>query len=187
MNWNEIENLVNEHRDRFDEANPSSQHRSLFEAKLKEKFKKTGMFSFHKLSNLAASIGILILCSCVTFFIYSNLKSKTSNPINVSQTTAELKETEKYYTKQINHGLKQIETLKLSDPKQKKAIMSDLNSMDRNYEQLKRDQKENPNDERLAHAIIEHYQVKLEAIDQIINSISFSQNNLKPVSHEQNM
>jgi len=32
------------------------------------------------------------------------------------------------------------------------------------------------------HAIINHYQVKLEAIDQVINSISFSQTNLKPQS-----
>jgi predicted PurR-regulated permease PerM len=133
------------------------------------------------LFRVAASLGILVIGACLSYLIYDNTRlSKTNN--NITQTTSELQETEIYYTKQINKGLEQIQLLKLTDQKQKTAILSDLNSMDKNYDQLKNDLKDNPDDERLVHAIIKHYQIKLEAIDQVINSISFSQNNLKPQS-----
>ncbi len=181
MNWEDLEKLASKYRDRFDEDEPSTDHLTSFDAKLKHRFKRSFPLKRQIWFRVVASVGILVIGACLSYLIYDNTRHlKTNN--NISQTTSELQETEIYYTKQINKGLKQIQSLKISDQKQKTAILSDLNSMDKNYDQLKSDLKNNPDDERLVHAIINHYQVKLEAIDQVINSISFSQTNLKPQS-----
>lgn len=182
MHWNDLEKLISKYREIFDEDNPSPNHMVSFEAKLQQRFEKSNTFKPQKIfMRIVASMGILVIGACLSYLIYDHVKHPLKNN-NISQTASELQETEIYYTKQINKGLDQIESLKISDQKQKTTILSDLNGMDKNYDQLKSDWKINPNDERLVHAIIEHYQVKLEAIDQIINSISFSQNNLKPQS-----
>jgi len=186
MNWNDLENFTGKYRDRFDGENPSVDHMFLFEEKLKQRFKKSFALKPQQTIRVAASIGILVIGLCLSYLIYDNVK-KPEKKMNISQTNSELQETETFYTNKINKGLEQIKALENSDQKQKTAILSDLNEMDKNYEQLKSDLKNNPNDERLVSAIIRHYQVKLDAIDQIINSISFSQNNLKPQSHEQNL
>lgn len=187
MNWNEIEKLVNNFKDRFNEEEPSPQHLVSFETKLKQQLKTTYAFNRRNLLRIAVSIGILIVCSSLSLIIYFNIKESTEHNIKITKTSAELQETEKYYAEQINKGIADIKSQKLVDQTQKNAILSDLNDMDKNYQQLKHELKKNPNDERVIHAIIEHYQVKLDAIDQIVNSISFSQNNLKPQSHEQSM
>jgi hypothetical protein len=182
MHWNDLEKMIGKYRERFDEDNPSPNHMVSFEAKLQKRFKKSNTFKQQKVfMRIAASIAVLIIGAYLSYLIYDNVKRPLKNNI-ITQTTSELQETEMYYTKQINKGLEQIKSLEISDQKQKTAILSDLNSMDKNYDQLKTELKSNPDDERLVHAIIEHYQVKLDAIDQIINSISFSQNNLKPQS-----
>ena len=184
MNWNEIENLINNFRDRFEADEPYPGHLASFEAKLKQRSPKTYFFrNKNSWARIAASISILVITACVSYLIYDRSQPNK----NITQTTSELNETEMYYTKQIRKGMDQIRSLKISDQKQKTAIISDLSNMDKNYEQLKSDLKNNPDDERLIHAIVTHYQVKLEAIDQVINSISFNQNNLKPQGHEQNL
>jgi hypothetical protein len=187
MNWSEIEKFINIFRDRFNEEEPPPDHLVLFETKLKQHFKETKTFNLQSLLHIAVYVGIVILCSSLFLVYYFNFKEDSSKQIMMTKTNIQLNETETYYTNQINKGIAQIKSQTLADQVQKKAILSDLNNMDKNYEQLKKELKNNPNDQRVINAVIEHYQVKLDAIDQIINSISFSQTNLKPQGHEQNM
>jgi predicted PurR-regulated permease PerM len=128
MNWEDLEKFINKNRDRFDEDEPLTDHLISFEAKLQQRFKRSFTLKYPMLFRVAASLGILVIGACLSYLIYDNTRlSKTNN--NITQTTSELQETEIYYTKQINKGLEQIQLLKLTDQKQKTAILSDLNSM----------------------------------------------------------
>jgi hypothetical protein len=63
-----------------------------------------------------------------------------------------------------------------NNPEQKRALLSELRSMDSVYVQLQKDLKANPNDERIINAMIEHYQTKVEVMSYIVNQLKAIRN-----------
>ena len=62
-----------------------------------------------------------------------------------------------------------------------------VQALNTNFSQLEEELTNNPNDERIMQVIIGHYQIKLNAINQIIQSFSISQINFKNNCHESNI
>ena len=54
---------------------------------------------------------------------------------------------------------------------EKSKILNELSEMDDQVQAIKSDLKQNPDDERIVHAIINFYQVKIELMDVIINRL----------------
>ena len=50
-------------------------------------------------------------------------------------------------------------------------LMTELNEMDRLFHSLQEDFQANPKDERVINAMISHYQLKLEIMNQIIKQL----------------
>ena len=187
MKWNEIEQLVHENQIDFDDQEPNPDHIKRFENKLHEKFRKRTNSERRLYLRIAAAIAFLVISSSIMMFTYFHLRYTPSPPAIITQAVIEFGETEEYYSGQIKIGMDQLEKLQLPDIKQKEIILSELATMDENYNQLKRELKANPADERVIHAIVGHYQVKLDAINQIINSVSYSQMQLNQQSHGQDI
>jgi maltodextrin utilization protein YvdJ len=81
----------------------------------------------------------------------------------------ELIEAEKFYTNQLDQYYSKLQSLKFNNDKvQKKQILDELSDMDHQVKTMKRDLIQNPDDERIVHAIINFYQTKLEIMDMII-------------------
>jgi len=187
MKWNEIEHLVHENKPFFDDLEPLPEHGKRFEDKLHKKFGNEIKTEKHLYLRIAVAVAFLIISSSIMIYTYFHLRYNSNQPVIVTQTVIEFGETEEFYTSQIQTGMEQLEKIQLPEIKQKKIILAELGAMDENYNQLKRELKANPADERLIHAIIEHYQVKLDAINQIINSLSYSQMYFKQQPHGQNI
>jgi hypothetical protein len=83
----------------------------------------------------------------------------------------EFLEAQVYYTSQIKQKHSEINRLNLSEPDTKNLMMKELEEMDRLFYSLMKDLKTNPSDERILSAMIEHYQVKLEIMSQIIRQL----------------
>jgi hypothetical protein len=91
----------------------------------------------------------------------------------------ELKEAELYYNNQLDVYYSKLENLRFDNDKiQKQLILDELSDMDRQVLTMKRDLRQNPDDERILHAIINCYQVKLELMDMIITRTQESINTI---------
>ena len=185
MEWNEIQKLVSDNRDQFDSESPSLNHMERFNSKLERRFKSAQ--SWFEIRWMAASVAMVIVAVGIMFNLYIHpYTGRTVNPM-VSATTIELNETEVFYKEQIDKRLAELNQLNFPDPQQKSAVLKEIAAMDQNYKQLKNELDKNPDDERLINGIVEHYQVKLETISHVINSLMYCQTNSKINSHEQNI
>jgi hypothetical protein len=82
---------------------------------------------------------------------------------------SELNEAEQYYSGQLSIYYNKIQQLRFNnDQAEKNQVLAELSAMDAQVQALKHDLKQNPDDERIVHAIINFYQVKIELMDVII-------------------
>jgi len=92
---------------------------------------------------------------------FNNLAGNFPNP--------ELKEVEQYYSGQLSIYYSKIQQLRFNnDQAEKNQVLDELSAMDAQVQAMKLDLKQNPDDERIVHAIINFYQVKIELMDVII-------------------
>jgi hypothetical protein len=81
----------------------------------------------------------------------------------------ELNEAVQYYSGQLSIYYGKIQQLRFNnDQAEKDQVMNELSAMDTQVRALMHDLKQNPDDERIVHAIINFYQVKIELMDVII-------------------
>ena len=81
-------------------------------------------------------------------------------------------EVEQYYVNQVNLVEDEIKGIQINEnPEQKDMLMKELKDMDTMYEELQKDLKANPNDERVINAMIEHYQRKVEVMNYILTQL----------------
>jgi len=86
-------------------------------------------------------------------------------------------EVERYYVQQVNLMEDEIKALPIDDNGQEKEILlAELESMDDMYEELQKDLKANPDDERVINAMIEHYQKKVDVMTYILTQLKEGRN-----------
>lgn len=96
-------------------------------------------------------------------------------------------EVEQFYTQKVSLTYKQMNRKNLfTDEEQKKIVMYELAEMDSIYNNLKKDLKTNPDDERIISAMIEHYQLKLEIMNSILGQLYEINHIYKQTDHENN-
>ncbi len=81
-----------------------------------------------------------------------------------------------YYTHLVNQKYSEINQCETLDSTQKGMLMYELGEMDSIYSNLKNDLKTNPNDQRVINAMIQHYQLKVEVMNQILQQLQQAQN-----------
>ena len=167
-----IDKIIQENRQSFDLHEPSEGHFERFEQKLAEFNKEKRSFSFGYLIK-AAAITILVVLSGL--WIYDHTGNATHQGIALSEISQEYGEVEMYYTHLVNQKYNQIDEFQFMDSTQKVMLMHELNEMDSIYENLKMDLTTNPNDQRVINAMIQHYQLKVEVMNQILNQLQHAQ------------
>jgi hypothetical protein len=187
MNWDELENIINKKRDDFDSENPVEGHNSRFLNKLNQYHKSSKIKYQWKIFKIAASFSALLITSTFVIWAYFQLSYKPKFQFNITQSAIEFREAQDYYAEQIKFGEEQLRKLPFKEPDQIDIIFAGLKNMDKNNQQLQSELISNPNDERLMNAVIGLYLVKLDAINQIIQSFSITENKVKPPNYENNI
>ncbi len=183
----DLKTYFQENRDLFDTEEPDLGHFLRFEKKIG--FRKQGKLYWLKYSTKIASIVVLIVLSTLwANNKYMDYRNK-SKGITLSDISKEYKEVEIYYTKLISERYNALESTKLFDSKKHKTLIeTEIKELDSLYYSLQSELKTNRNDERIIRAMIQHYQLKVELINQIIghlNEINI-ENETKKTSHEKN-
>lgn len=173
LNMKDLDNIIQENRSEFDSFEPSDGHFERFEQKLKELNKKEKTFTIGYILK-AAVVAILVILSGL--WVYDNFESRTNNGIALNEISPEYGEVEMYYTHLVNQKYSEINQCETLDSTQKGMLMYELGEMDSIYSNLKNDLKTNPNDERVINAMIQHYQLKVEVMNQILQQLQQAQN-----------
>lgn len=174
LNMKDLDNIIQENRFEFDSFEPSDGHFERFEQKLNElNSRKKKSFTIGYILK-AAVVAILVILSGL--WVYDNFESRTNNGIALNEISPEYGEVEMYYTHLVNQKYSEINQCETLDSTQKGMLMYELGEMDSIYSNLKNDLKTNPNDQRVINAMIQHYQLKVEVMNQILQQLQQAQN-----------
>lgn len=86
----------------------------------------------------------------------------------------ELIEAEAYYTSQIDMRKQEVFKLTANSPDVQKEINTELVEMDKVFEELKDDLKDNADNEEVIEAMIQNYRLKLDILEEMLNRLKQS-------------
>lgn len=175
----ELKKLIEENRDLFDTAEPSMGHFDRFEKMLMEQEQtKTRSLVWPTLLKVA-SIAILVVLSGLYVTEHFILK-----PQSLAGKNTEFNEAQQYYMQQVDMRIGEIKSMENNlSAEQKELLVEEMTQMDAMYKKLQADYKAMPNDPRILQAMLQHYQMKVDVLNNIIINLN-SMNQLNSPSHE---
>lgn len=175
-----IDDLIKDNIDFFNSEEPDDGHFERFTQKLAKPEQKIIKIKF---TTFIKAAGILVLMTLSGLWTYEHFLQKPEI-IKLGDISPEYREAENYYLNTINTEYLEIKQFKFQDKDQKRILLKELQDMDSVYVQLQKDLKLNPNDERVINAMINHYQLKIEVMNQIISQLKEINNQIKQFEHE---
>lgn len=178
----ELKKIIGQNRELFDTAEPSTGHFDRFEKMLmNQQQTKTRTIVWPTLLKVA-SIAILVILSGLYLTEHFIL-----NKIPVAKANPEFTEAQNYYMQQVDLRINEIKTIeKQLSPEQKNMLLNEMTEMDAMYKKLQADYKAMPNDPRIVQALLQHYQMKVDVLNNIINNLNnvHNTNQLNSPNHE---
>ncbi len=167
----QLEKRIRENRELFDVAEPAEGHFERFSNKLQtlhQKNKRVPWLTYLKV----ASIAVLVVLSTLWTYDYFMNRLVSEQAISLGNLYPEYREVEMYYTSMFNAGYNEIDHCTFpEDSLQKKILIKELSDMDSIFINLQKEIQLNPTDERVINAMIEHYERKLEVMNQILDQL----------------
>jgi len=161
----ELEEYIKKQRLLLDSDHPREGHEKRFMQKLSRQ--PARRISFRHAIQIAASLAIIV--SCGIFVIKVN---KSGDKVTRTEIPVNVLEADIYYTSEVNARYNQIKEFDFESAEEKAVLLNELTEMDNFHQQLMSDLEANPDDERVINALIHHYQLKLEIMDQIIMQLT---------------
>ncbi len=180
-----LEKKIRENRELFDFAEPSEGHFERFSNKLERLHHKNKGVPWRTYLK-AASIAILVVLSTLWMYDYLMGRLNAQQTISLGDLSPEYREVEVYYTSMFNAKYNEIDQCTFpEDTLQKKILIRELSDMDSIFVNLQNEIQLNPTDERIINAMIEHYERKLEVMNQILDQLKQLNNQeLNDKNHE---
>jgi hypothetical protein len=171
-----IEDIITNNKDFFEDAEPSTGHFERFNRKLEMKFQVHAVKRSIVPYLLKAAV-VTLLITLSSLWTWDHFIRPGRSRMTLGQVSPQYKEVESYYVHQVNLMEGEIVNIDLkNNPTQKAALLKEMKSMDSTYITLQKELKANPNDERIINAMIEHYQTKLDVMTYIVNQLKTIRN-----------
>ena len=161
----DLEKHIREQRLLLDVDRPREGHEDRFRQKLA--YQPQRKVNFRHVLQVAASVAVILASAIV--LIRSN---KSGDKVAMYEIPASVIEADQYYSSQVNQRVDQIREFDFDNAKEKSVLLEELEELDTYHQQLMKDLEANPDDERVINAMIKHYQVKLDVMDQIIYQLN---------------
>ena len=179
-----IENKILRNRAAFDNAEPASGHFDRFVARLDQ----VSQLRRRSLSYYLKVAGILLLVSFSSILIYQMAVNRyfEKNVYSFGKLSPEYREVEDYFIHTINTKYNDLQKIDMKDGTQKEMIMKEMKEMDKVYRSLSKELKNDPNNERLINAMIKHYQLKLDILNEMTDQLMKIKNSISNNNHNEN-
>jgi len=168
-----LEEYMKEKRLLFDSDAPAAGHGERFIQKLKRT--PVRRVNFRHALQVAASVAIILTSAFV--LIRQNRSGDRTADTGIPQA---VQEADIYFATEVDARFDRIQEFSFENSEEKAVLLDELKELDAHHQQLMNDLKANPDDERIINALIRHYQMKLEVMDQIIEQL----NQIKSVTSE---
>lgn len=162
----DLEKYILEMRDKIDTDEPDSGHMKRFSKKLNADSRKIRKLNFRHGLQIAASIAIIMASGIVIV-----KSSKGSGKVAATPIVKEFQAANNYYIQQVNDKYEDIQSTTFDSKEEKELLIKELSEMDTYYQDLLKELNANPGDEQAMNALIQHYQIKLEVMDQILEQL----------------
>lgn len=161
----DLEKHIREQRLLLDAEAPAEGHEARFRRKLEHQ--QARRVNFRQVLQIAASIAVILASAFV--LIRTN---RSGDKIAGHELPASFIEADQYYSSKVGYKVDQIRQFDFSSAEEKIVLLEELKELDSYQHQLMKDLEANPDDERVINAMIRHYQLKLEVMDQIIYQLN---------------
>ena len=136
----------------FDENQGWTDFEKTFEPRKKSQWKRYVGY--------AAAACVMFVAGWMSFVVYDSYQTP------ISPMVQEWVETERFYQQEINE-IQLVVTSKVDDP----LILEDLNEMDMVIESLKKDLKDNMDNEEVILAVMDQYRLKLKILERMLEKL----------------
>jgi len=176
----EFEKYIKERRMQLDSDKPRKGHEERFLQKLDRLSDRRPVrkIRFRHAIQVAASLAI-ILSSAVLL-----IRQSGGNELAAGEIPEAVLEADYYYASQVDVKYEQIKEFNFENNEDKTLLLNELKDLESYHKQLMEDLEANPDDERVINALIRHYQVKLDVMDQIIIQLNQVKSEISE-NHEQ--
>jgi hypothetical protein len=163
MNSNKLEEIIRNNAGVFDSGEPSAAHFEKFLKKLDGRHQNAKKDRFVRMLTYVASAAAVFLL-VVSIIL---LRRQSSDINTAQQLPVEVTEIENYFQYQIESNLRTLNSSLENCPVQKQNLQLCFKELDKSFRTIQNDLKANPGNELVMNALINHYQTKLEIMEQI--------------------
>lgn len=164
-----LEDIIRSNRAKFNDLEPSEGHFDRFYQKLHKYNRRKRLFSWNVILK-AAAVAVLVVLSGL--WVYDRIDQQQSpERLALENVSPEVREAHFYYSSLMDKKYEQIKEFDFRSEEQKELLLNELQDMDSIYVNIKEDLRTNPNDPRVVNALIRHYQMKLEVMNQILEQL----------------
>jgi hypothetical protein len=160
-----MDDFIRQHAAEFDGADPDPGHLDRFRSKQRAA-------DVHRLRLTLFRVAAVVLLGLVISYLTFREWRVVQSSLTASETVfsnPELQEAENFYHLQLSKQFNRIQKLPFhNDQAEKKQVLEEFSAIDGQVQDMMRDLRQNPDDERIVNAIFNFYQMKIEAMDRII-------------------
>jgi hypothetical protein len=177
-----LEEHIRKNREDLDRYNPSPDvwkeiHRDL----------RKGRRIITPLRSVAASV--IVIAGISVLFSLKNRNNELSGSVlngnTESVATPQLKETEIYYNNLVTSLYKEATPLLTGNPEMEKELTSDISQLDSICSQIKKDLRDNVDNQEVVEALIQNYRIKIRILEDMVTVLKEDNNNKeKSKGHE---
>jgi hypothetical protein len=164
-----IEKQIREQRLLLDSDLPREGHEDRFRQKLERLPKQAPVrkIRFRHALQVAASLAIILTSAILLVRSFESGDQLAKEEIPEAVVEANI-----YFTSQVDARYDEIKEFEFTEKEEKDLLLKELQDLEDHHQQLMKDLEANPGDERVVNALIRHYQLKLEVMDQIITQLN---------------
>lgn len=174
MKQDKLEQFVSDHADDFDVFEPDD---NLWE-NINNRSHKVRKINFSRIAwRVAAGVAIFV----ASWLLNDLVEKGEKENINVAETVVPnsekmkmLMEAEMYYSGRIKTAREEIYKISGNDNELMEILDFDLIELDKVFEELKNDLKDNSDNQEVIEAMIQNYRLKLEILEEILKQLNKS-------------
>jgi len=172
MKKDKLESFIQENRNEFDFHVPGKNVWHKIKPGKEPDIK--GSRKFLRIMSRVAAV-LLIFVASYAFHEYMDIRQEkfANNRDNeFYNLKPEIKEAEYYYNNQVTMKLSELQPFLTKFPGLESEVMMDLSELDSIYSSLKKDLKENIDNEQVLEAMIQNYRMKVKILEDLLLDIS---------------
>lgn len=187
MNPDNLEKYILENRENFDDLTPDPSVWEKINEQSSAKAKKR--INYKSILYRVAAV-VFIFFASYYFHDYMSRRSDQDVMVNTQYNNQyrhvlnKLEEAEVYYSAQISNKKTEIYKLVGNSPEIKTEIEQEFIHLDKLYKELKKDLKDNVDNEQVIEAMIQNYRIKLQILEEMLTQIKKLNVEEKNETHE---